>query len=48
MSLELFNTLTSGLSIQCILPDISSIDSTNYFYVGGNYYWAVLSDNNKI
>ena len=48
MSNELYNLSSSGLFLQCRLPNVDNMQTNNRLRVGGNYFWASITNINKL
>lgn len=48
MSVESYSPLTEGIVFQATLPAVSALSGGNLLFIGGNYFWAQLSNTNKI
>ena len=48
MSVESYSPLTQGIVFQARLPAVSALSGGNILFIGGNYFWAQLTNTNKI
>lgn len=48
MSVESYSPLTEGIVFQAKLPAVSALSSGNILFIGGNYFWAQLTNTNQI
>jgi hypothetical protein len=48
MSVESYSPLTQGVVFQARLPAVSALSGGNILFIGGNYFWAQLTNTNKI